>query len=278
MAAVTLSGCSLPAYARWVEPRWLRVDRVTLPLFPSPARRPLRLLHLSDFHLSRVVPLSFIQRAIATGLAERPDMAVVTGDFITRTLDQHEAYTAALRRLSEAMPVFAVLGNHDGGRWAAVRRGYTDTRVVERLLAESGIQLLHNEARRIAHGDQAFWLIGLGDLWAEELVAEKAFHAATNGPTIPRIVLSHNPDSKDRLGHVDWDLMLCGHTHGGQVALPHFGTPMAPVIDHRYVAGLNRWGTRWIYTTRGVGNLKGVRFNCRPEISVLDLVAKDAPP
>ncbi|MDR1191385.1 MAG: hypothetical protein LBK60_06960 [Verrucomicrobiales bacterium] len=66
--------------------------------------------------------------------------------------------------------------------------------------------------------------------------------------------------------------MVCGHTHGGQTRLPFIGTPFAPVKDQRYVAGLNEWHGRRIYTSRGVGNLHGVRFNCRPEVTLLELV------
>jgi predicted MPP superfamily phosphohydrolase len=64
--------------------------------------------------------------------------------------------------------------------------------------------------------------------------------------------------------------MLCGHTHGGQVMIPFEGPRYAPVDDKRYVAGLNPYDGRWIYTTRGVGSIAGVRFGCRPEVSFLD--------
>ncbi len=65
--------------------------------------------------------------------------------------------------------------------------------------------------------------------------------------------------------------MLSGHTHGGQVILPFDGPRFAPVMDKRYVAGLGMWGERQIHVSRGVGNLHGVRFRCRPEINLLTL-------
>jgi len=87
-----------------------------------------------------------------------------------------------------------------------------------------------------------------------------------------KIVLAHNPDSKDYLGDFDWQLMLCGHTHGGQIAVPLLGAPHAPIKDKRFIEGLNPWRDRFIYTTRGVGSLYGTRLYCRPEVSIIDLV------
>ena len=85
------------------------------------------------------------------------------------------------------------------------------------------------------------------------------------------VLLAHNPDSKDILGAYPWDLMLSGHTHGGQVIVPFDGPRFAPVEDKRYVAGLKPWGTRQIHVSRGVGNVGGVRFRCRPEVSLLSV-------
>jgi predicted MPP superfamily phosphohydrolase len=66
--------------------------------------------------------------------------------------------------------------------------------------------------------------------------------------------------------------MLCGHTHGGQVKLPFIGAPIVSIRDRRFGEGLRQWEGRWIYVTRGVGNLHGIRFNCPPEVSLLTVV------
>ena len=84
------------------------------------------------------------------------------------------------------------------------------------------------------------------------------------------MVVAHNPDSKDYLKDYRWDLLLSGHTHGGQIVLP-FVQNFAAVRDKRFIAGLYRWEGRQIYITRGVGSLMGIRFNCRPESSILTL-------
>ena len=141
------------------------------------------------------------------------------------------------------------------------------TCLVGTMLTDADITVLHNSARRIEVNGKPMQLVGLGDLWAQELNGQKTFENAEKLMTT--VVLSHNPDSKSAVADFGWDLMLCGHTHGGQCKLPFFGTPFAPVIDKRYVAGLKEWRGRWIHVTKGVGNLHGMRFNCRPEVSLV---------
>ena len=256
------------AYMRHFEPHWLRRVDHEVPLGLDP---PIRLAHLSDFHASDVVPLSFIERSIDLALDANPDVVCLTGDYITRDLKQASDYARILRRLSAAAPTLACVGNHDGGAWVEPRGGYPDLREVGALLNDAGIEWLHNRSHVLRVGDQALRLVGVGDLWAGELDASRAFADVTD-QHIPTVLLSHNPDSKTELESAPWDLMLCGHTHGGQLALPVIGTPFAPVHDHRYVHGLNEWNGRLLHTTSGVGNLHGLRFGCRPEVAVLNLV------
>ena len=147
-------------YPCYLEPRWLDVTHRTVRL-PRPLDKPLRLLHISDLHASFVVPLSMIDHAITLGLAEKPDLICVTGDFITgRNGVDPAAYARVLRRLSAAAPAFAVLGNHDGGEWAQYHHGYSAHKLVDRLLEDSRIELLHNRSVD-THG---ITLAGVGDL------------------------------------------------------------------------------------------------------------------
>jgi len=259
-------------YAFAVEPRWLGVGRHEVKLSKTGGRSPFKLLQLSDLHASHVVSLGFIAKAVQLGLSLKPDLICLTGDFITRGFNQLAGYSEILRSLADSAPTFACLGNHDGGLWAARRRGYADTNRVRELLAESGATLLHNSAKTIRIRDWDLTLVGVGDLWAGEMQPLLAFDLLQPVAGGATIVLSHNPDSKQWLKPFAWDLMLCGHTHGGQMRLPFFGTPFAPVRDKRFVEGLHRWEERWIHITRGVGNLHGVRFNCPPEVSLLTLV------
>jgi predicted MPP superfamily phosphohydrolase len=269
VAAAGLAGGAV--YTRWIEPRWLDVGRHEIALGKGPAGPPVRLLQLSDFHASPVVPLAFIARAVRAGLALKPDLICLTGDFITAKFADSPGYVATLAPLAAAAPTFACLGNHDGGSWAGSTYGYDDTSVIRDILARAGITLLHNSARAVTVAGRPIRLVGVGDLWAGELDASAAFSSPPGVPGTPTLLLAHNPDSKDEMADRTWDLMLSGHTHGGQLRLPVFGTPFAPVQDTRFVKGLHRWENRWLHVTKGVGNLHGLRFNCRPEISLLTL-------
>lgn len=271
LAAVGLAGLGSAGYVRWWEPEWLEVGRHEVTVRKSQPRAPLKILQLSDLHASPVVSLDFIAQAVALGLQQEPDLICLTGDFISHKFDAFDEYTRVLAPLGKCAPVFACLGNHDGGWWSVRGGGYADTSHVVKLLADSGITLLHNRTTTLTVRDWNLQLVGLGDFWSGQMMPGVAFGAA-KADTDVTVLLSHNPDTKTFLKPFAWNLMLCGHTHGGQVRLPYFGTPFAPVRDKNFVQGLHRWEERWIHITKGVGNLHGIRFNCRPEVSLLTLV------
>lgn len=267
VGGLALAGGAVGAYARFVEPHWLAATEkaVALPRL----RAPVRLLHLSDFH-EEVIGPGTVARAIDEGLAARPDFVCVTGDFFSRAISDRVRYVEHLRRLSAAAPTFAVAGNHDGGRWAASRGGHADLGALRRLLADADVELLHNRHAVVEVGRQPVALVGVGDLWARDIDVAAFGGVAAD---LPALLLAHNPDAKDPLAAERWDLMLSGHTHGGQLRVPFTGeTPYAPVRDHRFVEGLHAWGGRQLHVTRGVGCVGPARLNCRPEVSLLRLV------
>jgi len=257
------------SYLKWFEPGNFEVTCRRLPLPGGPFGG--RVLHLSDFHASDALNIRLLQTAVDIALRQNVDAIFLTGDYITDALPAGGELGSELKRLAEHAPVFAVFGNHDGGGWAGYAyRGYSTPDAVGSVLKNSGVRVLKNGREEIRLPRGKISVAGIADLWSG---AMRPVDCLSKKPEdAPVIVLSHNPDSKDRLVDWHWDAMLCGHTHGGQCVIPMLGIrPFLPVKDRRFVAGLYDWNGLKLHITRGVGSLYGLRFNCRPEISILEI-------
>jgi hypothetical protein len=252
------------AWAGCVEPTYFELTHTKVRVA---GKRQWRVLHVADIHMSDGVKPVDLENAFESGLAQKPDLICLTGDFVSsiRGFDQQSLFRI-LRRARSTAPTYAVLGNHDNGTWLPQRGGGHSSKFMQDLIRSSGVHLLHNESAAL----EDLTLVGMADLWSDEFDPERAFaHAprATN-----TLLLCHNPDGKDHTKRWRWDLMLSGHTHGGQVRVPGITPYWAPVSDKRFIAGLYEWEDRQLFITRGIGSPRHVRAFCRPEISILDLV------
>jgi predicted MPP superfamily phosphohydrolase len=197
----------------------------------------------------------------------RPDMVVLTGDFVTDGLlpvsyaRRHAVGCAEILSGITCPLRYAILGNHDVG---------VGQRYVVGPLKENGIPVLLNQALPLERGGQRLWLAGLNSADEGESRPEQAIPQAMGEPTI---VLAHEPDILPQIARYKVDLMLAGHTHGGQVRLPFLPPLRLPPLGKKYVEGLFRHGDTQLYVNRGIGAV-GVpfRLNCPPEITVLTLV------
>ena len=261
-------------YMRFFESGWFELTHKTIPL--RGLTGPIRLLHLSDLHASPDFPLSLIQKAIQLGLGAQPDLCFITGDFVTLSEDfpNPEAYIETLRPLAEACPTLASLGNHDGGPWTHAGGRYPERSNIFKIVTQAGCRLLMNESESLTVKNQTIRVVGLGDLWLADLRPGSVLSPIASRNDEPTtLVLSHNPDSKTPLKGYAWDLICSGHTHGGQLVFPLLGwRPFLPVQDKSYPEGILQWDDRFIHITRGVGSILGMRINCRPEVSILNLV------
>jgi predicted MPP superfamily phosphohydrolase len=223
---------------------------------------PFTILHLSDLHAD------LSQRALArvTELLEglEYDLCVLTGDFRGRTYGDYGPTLELLAELRALLrgAVYAVLGNHD-----------SITMVPD--LEALGIAVLLNECIAIRRSEDAIYLAGVDD--AHFYRADNIEKAATEIPErCVSILLSHTPEIYRQAAHARFDLMLSGHTHGGQICLPG-GIPILLEADVPRALGAGPWRHRQMvgYTSVGAGSsVVPVRFNNRPEITLHRLVGR----
>ena len=219
-----------------------------------------RIVHLSDLHYGPLADRKHLERATAIANDLNPDLIALTGDYIS----QERAYAAPcaelVGRLQARFGVFAVLGNHD--HW-------TDATLIADLFCAEGIRMLINQGIRIDVGNEAFWLAGVDDTMVglEDLPLSLA--GARDNEF--KLLLAHNPTILRRAARTDVDLVLSGHTHGGQVTLrPERNRSGRP--RRRMLRGLGRRANTQIYVTRGLGTVVlPVRYGCPPEVSLLEL-------
>jgi predicted MPP superfamily phosphohydrolase len=245
------------------EPRHIRTTTIEVGISDLPAGWDgLRILHLSDFHRGRHVSEEQIAKAgrIARGLSA--DLVVLTGDFVTGSATFIGSCLEALGRIPSPLGTFAVLGNHD---W------WTGAGLITETLQEAGIHVLSNAAVRLGSSREPLWLLGVEDLWSPVFSLNEAVHAVEQTGT--RILLCHNPDVLPRAARQGIDLVLSGHTHGGQVCLPGIGALLLPIQgDRRLARGLHRQGDTQIFVTTGIGLVSPpIRINCPPEVALITL-------
>ncbi len=264
-AAAGVGAAALGAgWATLGEPNWPVVERVSVTLPRLPATLDgLRVAQLSDLHISQYTTAGDIDRAAALAMRQSPDVIVLTGDFIWREVWQYaEELVEPLRTLYAPLGVYAVLGNHDHWEGAAL---------AARVLGEAGVTLLVNQALRL-DTDAPLWLAGLDDVWESKHDMRAALDGAPDGDC--KLLLVHEPDYADSAAGYPVDLQLSGHSHGGQINLPHYGRPVLPYLGQRYPAGLYQIGDLALYTNRGIGVISPpVRLNCPPEVTLLTLHA-----
>ncbi|MGC2521673.1 MAG: metallophosphoesterase [Stellaceae bacterium] len=238
----------------------IRRHPVVLPGLPR-ALDGFTILQLSDLHVD-------INPAAMRRLAEllpplSYDLCVLTGDYRGKTFGPCEATIAGMARIREriAGPVYAVLGNHDSIRMAPA-------------LEEMGIRMLVNEAEPVLRDGQVLYLAGIDDAHYYRVDnIEKAAAQIPHGAF--SILLSHTPEIYRQAAHAGFDLMLSGHTHGGQICLPGaIPLTLDSALPRRMGSGSWRYGRMIGYTSVGVGScVLPVRINCPPEITLHQLRA-----
>jgi uncharacterized protein len=267
LGGLTATAAGAFLYTWRIEPHWVEIVERQLPLAGLATELVgKRVLHLSDLHAGPIVDQSFLLGAVERTEELKPDLVVMTGDLMHCEGVETIANALAVMRVLPKAPMgrLAVLGNHDYGV------GWQHGRVANRFIDELErveVQMLRNQAIQTA----GLQIAGVDDLWSGNLDAEKTLGQLRSGA--PAILLCHNPDGVDLPEMQDFrGWVLAGHTHGGQCKPPFLPPPILPVENRRYVAGEYDIGPgRQLYINRGLGYLKRLRFNARPEITLFTL-------
>jgi predicted MPP superfamily phosphohydrolase len=299
LAGAALLGAGAVAYGAGVEVRSYRLRRVTVPVLP-PGTTPLRVLHLSDLHIT---PRQRHVRAWVDGLAAlRPDLVVSTGDHLAH-VEAVPAALAAYDRLLDIPGVFVFGSNDyyapkpknptwylrpdDGVRTHGPELPWADLRDAFR---ERGWLDLTNASARLDVAGVRLAFRGVDDphLFRDDYTAVREHAGGTVG-TRPAeegaalgIGVTHSPEPRvlDAMAMDGLGLLLAGHTHGGQLCVPGFGALVTNCgLPRAQAKGLSRWGPSYLHVSAGLGTspYARIRFACPPEATLLTLVARGAP-
>jgi predicted MPP superfamily phosphohydrolase len=256
--------------AAMIEPHQIEITHQTIAVEKLPAEfRGLRIVQLSDVHHSPFLDEERINEAVRMANDLRPDMVALTGDYISHSRDYIAPCARALGRLRAAHGVFAVLGNHD--HW-------TDGAMMRDALVDQGIRVLCNESTRIERGSSHIRLAGIDDMMVKRDNLRQALEQTSWDET--RILLSHNPAIIREAARAGIDLVLSGHTHGGQINWRLLTGRKDRKIarwlrrpSRRLMRGHAQLGSTQLYVNRGLGTvIVPLRYGCPPEITLLEIV------
>jgi predicted MPP superfamily phosphohydrolase len=307
-------------WPRFIEPNLLDTKNLTLSLTTLPTSLDgLRIFYFSDLHMNRQLSNRLLNKVIHQAKTFKPDLIIFGGDFLCFSqMDERERLSRFLRAFDAPGGCYAILGNHDYDSFVSINTsgdydvissnssslkralgrlflspivtGVVTTKAQkvglnEELIAflrDTPFNLLHNENREISIRGSSLNLCGLGEYMLGQCKPETAFKQ--NNPLAPTLILAHNPDSISKLRSYPGEVILSGHTHGGQVNLPWLWRKFTLMENIQLKKGLVNlpsstavsWlSEKWIYVTRGVGSVLPFRWFAKPEVVLLTLRAKE---
>ncbi len=255
---VAVAGLVCIGYGRFIEPTRIEVNVMTVPT-PKLKDTPFRIVQISDLHCDLETRNEDAMVRIINGL--KPDVVVATGDYLNDAAALPRL-KATLSQLEAPLGTFAITGNFEVNAWSELD-----------LFSETGFRLLPRETVSVTKGNESISISGLGfdraGAWKELLADLPSDHF--------NVFLYHMPDLIEDVSSSGVDLYLCGHTHGGQVALPVYGALITfSKFGKKYESGRYQVDDTMLYVNRGLGleprPAPQVRFFARPEIAVFDIV------
>lgn len=255
------------SYPVLIERNFVQINRYKIPVPDLPRSfHGFTIAQITDVHYGLLVSGSFVKNIVQQTNQLKTDMIVCTGDYVHErdSIESIDNVWPILSKLEAEYGVYSVLGNHD--HWADTKRSLY-------WLERSGQNIRHT-CRAVYKGQERIIIGGAGDYWEEDLKIDSAFSCSDEDDC--RLLLSHNPDALDTEFDTPLSLVISGHTHGGQVIVPFWGPPVLPVKNKNYTSGLITTPKNQLFISRGIGWAGyPVRFNCYPEIAVLELIRPD---
>lgn len=251
----------LLAYACYVEPNWLWTTKKSIEIAGISAGQSIRIVHLSDLHAKTLRRADLLTGKVHS---QKPDIIVLTGDVIDGRFDDLTYINQLLTPLEATYGKYFVYGNNDHNR-------RIDAEAFSESLEKAGFVILPNSNLKLDIKGQTLWLIGVDDPHTGRDNLAKAMQGVGEGP---KVLLAHSPEIIDDAVREGIDLVLVGHTHGGQVRLPGAGNIIVNVRPgyEEYLRGLYKVGRTQMYVNRGIGTTRlPMRLFVPPEIAVFDL-------
>ncbi len=248
---MAVGGLAARLFGLW-SAQQLEFNTHSLPQAALPGAGPLNIALISDVHNDK----DLLELCVQQVEKEKPDLIVFAGDLalVSERFTRTRTFVNQLRRLRAVAPTYAILGNQD----------YEKLEQVERMLATAGVPLLRNEGLNWQTPSGAtLRIVGLGD-WNEGDEAPERCLTPRGQEEGPVLLLSHDPESRHLLQSYGWNLMLSGHTHGGQLGVPFTHKPIC--FRSSMPAGVYQEKGRYHVVTRGVASIYDMRFFCPPEM------------
>jgi predicted MPP superfamily phosphohydrolase len=225
----------------------------------DPAHDGVKVAHVTDLHVGMLTPARKILRAIAAAHDARPDLLVMTGDFVCYS----PKFVGRLSELTRGLhiPAYAVLGNHDY---------WTDAQGVRLALERNGCGVLRNQHSTLTLRGAPLSVVGIDDAITGHADWRRAFAGVSKSAS--RLVLTHVPSLADRAAEHGRALILAGHTHGGHVHIPHVTARIAARFGNEYLKGFFRVDGSLLYVNCGVGSSSvPIRAGSPAEVAVFTL-------
>jgi predicted MPP superfamily phosphohydrolase len=294
-------------WPRFIEPNLLSVTELSLPIRELPPELVgLKILQLSDLHWNQNFSSYFLKKLHRKISCLKPDLIVFTGDFLSRSkLQRKNELKQFLCSLKAPLGCFAVLGNHDYEKFVTINeKGEYDIdsssksdvfkgfkrlfnpikpvgilthsaqqieyhqELIE-LLQKTPFQLLNNSTQLVKFRGTWINICGIEEYTTGHFNLLQAFKHYDS--RYVGIILSHNPDAIPQLLSYPGEIILCGHTHGGQINLPFIGNRLTGIENFCFKRGLKQIHQKWIYVNRGIGGVFKFRWFSIPELSVITL-------